>query len=276
VNIKEYIESGILEAYVMDALDTKERANVAANIAMYPELAAEVAAIETAMQHFAEATSQDPPPYMKEHIWEAIQLETTKNEPSVAPKVVAFPPENTQKDNGWARAAMWAILAGSVVTNFMLLSSNKHSQGNLVALQQHMDSMNTQQQQLVSSIKAYQKERSMLMDTSMQTIVMHSMLQGHDMAGMVFVSKTKGDTYLALHNLPMPPKGKQYQLWVIKDGKPVDMGVIPNDMVVIEGGMEKISKPFTGGQAFAVSLEKEGGSPVPTMEQIYVLGKMSS
>jgi len=68
--------------------------------------------------------------------------------------------------------------------------------------------------------------------------------------------------------------GKQYQMWVIQDGKPVSMGVIPDELV-IQGGMTKLEMQVTNGQAFAISLEKTGGSPVPTMEQIQVLGKAS-
>ena len=56
MNIKEYISSGILEAYVLGALSEEEQVQVVADIAAYPELAAEVAAIETTMQQFAEAT----------------------------------------------------------------------------------------------------------------------------------------------------------------------------------------------------------------------------
>jgi anti-sigma-K factor RskA len=32
--------------------------------------------------------------------------------------------------------------------------------------------------------------------------------------------------------------------------------------------------PITSAQAFAVTLEKEGGSPSPTMDQMYVMGKI--
>ena len=71
----------------------------------------------------------------------------------------------------------------------------------------------------------------------------------------------------------MPPKGMQYQLWVIKGDKPVDMGMIPNDMVE-EGGMMKMNKTTQDGQAFAISLEKEGGNPTPTT--VMVVGGIAS
>jgi anti-sigma factor RsiW len=73
VNIKEYIESGILEAYVLGALTEGERAAVEADMVMYPELAKEIAAIEAAMQSFAEANAEEPPAHMQQQIWNAIQ-----------------------------------------------------------------------------------------------------------------------------------------------------------------------------------------------------------
>jgi hypothetical protein len=35
----------------------------------------------------------------------------------------------------------------------------------------------------------------------------------------------------------------------------------------------KVYKPMPGREAFAISLEKKGGSHVPTMQKIYVLRK---
>jgi anti-sigma-K factor RskA len=61
----------------------------------------------------------------------------------------------------------------------------------------------------------------------------------------------------------------QYQLWAIADGKPVDAGMYTE---------EKDSKialaNITNAQAFAITLEKKGGSPVPTMENMYVMGEI--
>ena len=72
MDVKAYIESGILEAYVLDALTPEEKAGVAADIAAYPELAAEVKDIEEGLFAFAQAGAVVPPPEMKEQIWDAI------------------------------------------------------------------------------------------------------------------------------------------------------------------------------------------------------------
>src|SRR5690606_18436667 len=148
----------------------------------------------------------------------------------------------------WQRAAVWLVLAGSMLVNIMLWFQRNESERAQAELAQKVTEMETSQQQMIAEVEDYRKERSMLADPGMQTV--------------------------ALHRMPMPPSGMQYQLWVIQDGAPVDMGVIANDMVE-KDGMMKVPKSVAAGQAFAISLEKEGGSQVPDMEQIYVMGKVS-
>ncbi len=271
MNIKEYIESGILEAYVLGALTEGERAAVEADMVMYPELVQEVAAIEAAMQSFAEANAEEPPAHMQQQIWNAIQQQaapqsvpepqSAKEEAKPQPKVVEFVPPAAPARPSWQRAAVWAAVAVSVLTNFMLLSQRNKTKEEIAQMTSQMDSLKASQQQVLAE---YKKGRDMLVDTSMKTVVMRSMQPGKEMTGMMFWSKTTGESYLTIHAMPMPEKGKQYQLWVIQDGKPVSMGMIDNNLVANAGMMYKIPMQVKGGQAFAISLEKEGGNPTPT------------
>jgi anti-sigma-K factor RskA len=76
---------------------------------------------------------------------------------------------------------------------------------------------------------------------------------------------------LKVNNLPQPAADEQYQLWTIVDGSPVDMGVIDNNF------QEKLlaMKAVKGSPAaFAITLEKAGGSPTPTLEEMYVMGEV--
>ncbi len=271
MNIKEYIESGILEAYVLGALTEGERAAVEADMVMYPELAQEIAAIEAAMQSFAEANAEEPPAHMQQQIWNAIQQQSAPQlvpepqqpvaEAKPQPNVVEFAPPATPARPSWQRAAVWAAVAVSVLTNFMLLSQRNKTKDEIAQMTSQMDSLKASQQQVLAE---YKKGRDMLVDTAMKTVVMRSMQPGKEMTGMMFWSKVTGESYLTIHTMPMPEKGKQYQLWVIQDGKPVSMGVIDNKLVANAGMMYKIPMQVKGGQAFAISLEKEGGNPTPT------------
>jgi len=69
----------------------------------------------------------------------------------------------------------------------------------------------------------------------------------------------------------MAPKGMQYQLWGMVDGKPVDGGLITSK----DGKTYSIQKMKTFGraQAFAITLETEGGHPQPK-GTMYVMGNI--
>ena len=123
------------------------------------------------------------------------------------------------------------------------------------------------------TLERYQHEADMMADPDMKPIVMQTTQKDHPMAATIYWSKNKAEAYVSVQKLPMPPAGKQYQLWAIAGGKPVSLGVLRNEMIGTNG-MEKVNQAVADGQAFAISLEKEGGSPTPTMDQIFVMGKV--
>lgn len=82
------------------------------------------------------------------------------------------------------------------------------------------------------------------------------------------MGQEKGTTYINSSLLPQAAADKQYQLWAIVDGKPVDLGVINKDSTF------STMKQVQNAQAFAITLEPLGGRPAPTMDKMYVLGNV--
>ncbi len=77
--------------------------------------------------------------------------------------------------------------------------------------------------------------------------------------------------YVEVMSLPVPPPDKQYQLWALSNGKPIDAGVMdvdPSDKSLHE------MKSMEDAQAFAITLEPKGGSVNPTMDEMYVMGNV--
>jgi hypothetical protein len=240
---------------------------------MYPELQEEVAMIEATMLGFAEQHAQEPPPGLQDKIWNAIQVaqQTSENQPAEhKPRLIPLQPEYRKQPLQWKYAAVWVGLIGSLAGNVFLFQQNNNHEQDKGALSLKMDSLVKKQELLAGQLDEFRNAKNMMADTAIQTIVMHTMVKGHPMAATLYWSKDKGDAYVAMDALPMPPKGMQYQLWVIQGGKPVDMGMLPNDMVN-SPMMQKVKMQVTNGEAFAISLEKQGGNPTPTT--VYVLGK---
>ncbi|PZF75000.1 anti-sigma factor [Taibaiella soli] len=285
MDINEYISSGILEAYVLGALTEEERRDVEAKVTAHPELAVELEAIENAMQHFVEEHAIAPPAHLQNQIWEAIEAaqpaaaSTSNTETPTEPKgadvyTIAHQSPRQLHPWRWLWAAAVIVLTGSLLFNFYLMNERNALREEQVAMRQEMDTMKQQHEALAATMQQYSHEKEMMADPSMKSVVMHTMQEGHPMVATVYWSPNKGEGYVSIQKLPAPPTGMQYQLWVMKDNKPVDMGMISND-VVAKSGMEKVQKPMTGtAQAFAITLEKAGGSPTPSMDKVYVMGKI--
>lgn len=275
MNTQEYIESGNLEAYALGSLPPDEAGKVAEILSANAELRNELAQIEKTMLLFAASLAPALPVNLADKIWQdtggKIEHIATTNAGN-ADKTIPFQPEHYKKPSSWKYAATWVALSGSIALNMMLWNNNKKTELQNVAMLQKLDTLQTQQQQLTNLIDGYQKAKNMMADTAMKTIVMHTMQKGHPMAATLYWSQEKQEAYVSVDGLPTPPPGMQYQVWAIQNGKPIDMGVLPNNMANTPS-IRKINMKVTSGEAFAISLEKEGGSPVPTMQNIYVMGK---
>lgn len=132
--------------------------------------------------------------------------------------------------------------------------------------------LNAQQMQEQLSLDS---EQLKLMETALVMIgsaeVKHVVMRGGSMSPQSVVtvhwSEEKKTVIIVPNNLAPAPEGKQYQLWATVGGKPVDLGVFN----VNESKLNlQFMKEVEGATAFAVTLEKIGGSLYPTLNQMVV------
>ncbi|MGH2643862.1 MAG: anti-sigma factor domain-containing protein, partial [Chitinophagaceae bacterium] len=140
----------------------------------------------------------------------------------------------------------------------------------LLALNQQQ--LFSQNQTLQTSVEHLQKSMHVLMDPSMKPVLMEGVTTHPGMLATVYWDPQSRHAYLGKTNLPVPPSGKAYQLWAIVNGKPVSMGMYnpANEKGLV--AMENVQQGTV--QAFAITLEKQEGSPAPTMSQMYVIAKI--
>jgi anti-sigma-K factor RskA len=289
VNEQDYISSGLLEAYVLGGLSLTESEQVAGAMCRFPAVAEEIARLEADIFKAAETDSVNPPPGLDDKIWAAIQssgaVQGAASNPAFvnsdiaqadrsAHRVIALVDNSPRRQQfSWALAAALVVLVGSAAVNFMQWNNGRAQREELASLHGRMDEMDVHQRQLTANLDRYKHEAEMMAQPGMMPVPMRSMQPGHPMAATIYWDKTKGEAYVSVQKLPPPPEGMQYQLWAIAGGKPVDIGMLDNQ-VVVDGGMQRVPKAVMASEAFAVSLEKAGGNPTPTADKIYLMGKM--
>jgi cell division protein FtsB len=96
-------------------------------------------------------------------------------------------------------------------------------------------------------------------------------LNPHNNYMLVFWSPVNQQTLITDASLPALPADKQYQLWGLDHGKPLDAGVF--DPQALKDGNLQV-KSIASAQAFAVTVEPKGGSAQPTMSTLTLMGKL--
>ncbi len=279
MDVQQYISSGIIETYVLGLASEQEAQEIEQLRKQYPEINAAVEACRETLEDHARLYAIVPPEGLKEKIRVAIERrkENVSPERDTTPVVVPMvngkeKEKNIGKDRWWKYLAAAAVilLIGSVAMNLIYIGKYQDYKARYDELQLAQHTIIVQNNTYKASLEQYETDLHMMMDPSMKPVMLQGVPQHPDMKAMVLWDTRSKEVYLALNNLPAPPADKQYQLWAIVDGKPVDAGLYNMS------GSNRLQKMKVIGKAqmFAITLEKKGGSPVPTMDQLFVAGKV--
>ena len=272
MNIQGYISSGIIESYVLGLASNEERLEFEQLCLAHPELKAAREAFEISLEKHSLDNAVSPPAGIKQKIWSDFDLTSNdapvvKTEPA-GNKVQPLTPVRKLTFARFLAVASVILLAGSTLLNFYFYNQYKASAAKLdqfIASNQEMAKNNSVMQ---AKLDQYEVALNIIKDTNMAVIAMKGQAVAPQSLTTVYWNKQSKDVFLLVNNLPQPAAGKQYQLWAIVDGVPVDAGML--DMNEANGIVKM--KNIPKAQAFAITLETTGGSKTPTMP-IYVVGK---
>jgi anti-sigma-K factor RskA len=274
VNIQEYISSGIVESYVLGLASNEEQLEFEQLCATNAELRQAREAFELSLEQHALDNAVAPPAALKQKTWNDINLDINTAAPVVNMKKAE---NNTQpltpvRSVSFAKllaAASVILLVGSTLLNFYFYNQYKSSAARLDELIASNQQLADNKRVIEAKLLEYDRSFSMIKDTNMAVIAMKGQPVAPQSLTTVYWNKQTKDVYLLVNALPQPAAGKQYQLWAIVDGKPVDAGLLKPDAT---DGLVKMSN-IPKAQAFAITLENMGGSKTTPTMPIYVVGK---
>jgi hypothetical protein len=255
VNKEEIISSGLLEAYVMGDTTPMENAQIKQWRAQYSEVNDEIISIEKNLEAYAFANAITPSNNIKEKIAAAIKMSlqpTLENNGSA--KVVSMTP--------WKNiaAAAVALLIGSAIFNVIYFGKYKDASAKYEDSEKTIASLNANLADEANDMNVIRSKYSL-------PLKLKPDIAPKDADAKIYWLTNTGEIYIDPSNLPATPKGMQYQLWAIVDGKAIDGGLIVSKDGKLH--MQKM-KTFGKAQAFAVTLEVEGGV-IASKEKPYVI-----
>ena len=301
-NIQEYIESGILEQYALGELSPAEQAAVEAHAASHPEIREELQQVQAALGFYAEAHAITPPAGMRERVLANVlaqiappastlradvdavaQANPATSPPApvaqpfvVAPQAVVRPMSSAPVAEP-ARRSIWAMAASvalilSLGVNALFYSRWREASDEVVALQSDKARFATTTNVVQKQRDDLRQENQVLRSDEFRTVALAGTKTAPAARAKVLYNPTTRKVYVDVRSLPALPAGKQYQLWALDNGKPVDAGVLLAATATGEGIQQM--KDISSAQAFAMTVEPVGGSVNPTLTTMTVVGNI--
>lgn len=273
MNSKEYISSGILESYILGHASPEEAGILECVMKNNNEVREAFEEAQKTFEMLATAQAVIPPNDLKSKIWAKIQQEQTfEVEKTVIPiqnnieKEVKVEEEvqeiKESKSSSWKNFAIAAAVLFLISTGINLYWMNSQSKINDQLVKVESERKTNQ-----LAMQNMQQKLDVFANPNMKKVVLAGVEKHPEAKATVLWDSNSKDIYLSANSLPKAPEGMQYQLWAIADGKPVNAGMYSED----KDSRIAISN-ITNAQAFAITLEKKGGSEVPTMENMFVMG----
>lgn len=277
-DIKAYIESGAIESYVLGLSSPEEAAETEQLRQQFGEVDAAIQAFELSLEQQAFANALAPAASVKDALFSQLADEFA------APIVdTTFQPDHhtEQEAKGIVRNMVWMryAVAASIILfiasasfNLYLYKQLGETDSKYQALLKDQSTLQAANDRYQTKLQEYQNGLALMADPAMKKINMDAASAGkstNNQALVLWDTRTK-DVYVVAKQLPQAAADKQYQLWAIVNGVPVDAGLLDADCNSV-CKLKNIQK----AEAFAITLEAKGGSPTPHLEQLQVLGKVS-
>ncbi len=271
---QEYIESGILELYIAGSLTDEENEAVYNQLLENPDLLDEVLKIEAAVMQLTAAISPSDSKHLFKAVKEKLGLDTYADS-----KVIPLhqPKTNYLAYSGWAASVLLAV----GLMYFFNQNNTLKSDIQVVETELQKQTIdNTLLEERITKTTANlteaQKLLSVIRDKDILSVPLAGQAVSPESYANVYWDKEGNTVYLDVQGLPEPPAGKVYQVWSLTLNP-----LAPTSLGTIDNFTSNTNKIFTienanQSEAFGITLEPAGGSPTPTMEQLYTLGAVTS
>lgn len=260
MKVGEFIESGILELYVFGKTTEEETAQVNQMAADHKTVRDEIVSIEKAVI----SLSYSMAPYLPAGVYEKIKLQLIEKHGVV----------ELRSRTNWPAYIGWAAAVLLLAVGIYQYSMVQSGQDRVTVVQNENAKLKSDIETLEERGKASENILTVIRDQNTTVVALAGQVVAPDAKAKIYWNRNSQSVYVDASQLPTPPQGKVYQVWslTLNPLTPTSIGLLDG----FDGNETRFFSVATtaNAQAFGITLEPEGGSPAPTMEQLYVLGQI--
>ncbi len=254
MDIKQYIESGILELYVLGQLSPEEEKDVQEMQAKHIEIQREIYEISLSLEKYGQINSIKAPVSISDQLFQ--NLPAKKVEKNIHSNATKSP----KYESGINWNLLNTLLALVSILGFTLYFIQKSE--NKAQLQKYESAL-----RVCDSIATIQKEEfAIINQINKPDNKIINLLATPGYAGIsvyLHYNAVEKKNFLQLVNLPDITKEQVFQLWALRDGvdpMPLDIFVDKNKIIPVTFVDNTVT--------YAITIEPNGGSKAPSLEKL--------
>ncbi|PIB26424.1 RNA polymerase subunit sigma-70 [Maribacter sp. 4U21] len=242
--IKTFLESDLLEKYLLGNTREMETLRVEQYIAMYPEVRNTYNELQDNLETFAKLHAIKSPEGLKEKIVARIRSER----------------------NGRKKFFRYAIAASVAAVMFASASYFFYNQN------QNLQEENTVVSNKIKLLEADMKQQ--LEDVRNQFIVLNNPQtkkynvngnrKAKELKAVAYINPVKKLSYINVSKLPNLPENQCFQMWAEVNGEMLNLGIIQE----AANGQNLMALPYAENAVSYITIEPEGGNLNPTVDNI--------
>ncbi len=242
--IKLFLDTDLLEKYLLGTTTAEENLQVERYIAMYPEVRDTYNELQENLEAFAKIYAIKPPKDLKDRIINKIKKGNS----------------NRRKFYRYAVAASFAafLFAGS---SYFFYNQNR-------SLQEE----NAMVTNKIKDLEVVMREQ--LEDVRNQFIVLNNPMtkkynvngnkKAKELKAVAYINPVKKLSYINVSNLPNLPEDQCFQLWAEVNGEKINLGIIKE----LDDKSKLLALPYAENAVSYITIEPRGGNHTPTVENI--------
>jgi anti-sigma-K factor RskA len=242
--IKIFLDSDLLEKYLLGSTSTEESLRVERYIAMHPEVREAYNELQENLETFAKMHALKTPEGLKEQILFRIKQEK----------------RGRSKFYRFAVAASIAALIFAGASYFFYNQNQSLQQENSMVTNKIKDL----EMDMKIQLEDIRNQYIVLNNPNTKRYNVSGNKKAADLKAVAYINPVKKLSYINVSHLPQLPEDKCFQMWSEVNGKMVNLGVIKQ----FDDKEKLLALPYADNAVGYITIEPQGGNETPTVQNI--------
>ncbi|QWX84318.1 anti-sigma factor [Cellulophaga sp. HaHaR_3_176] len=242
--IKTFLDSDLLEKYLLDATTETETLQVERYIAIHPEVRKAYNELQDNLEEFAKSYAVKAPEGLKEQILQKIKAQNSSK----------------RKFMSYAIAASFVAFLFAGATYFFYNQNVNLQEENTVVTNQ----IKLLEEDMKQRLEDVRNQFIVLNNPQTRKYTVMGNRKAKNLKAVAYVNPVKKLSYINVQNLPELEEGQCFQMWAEVNGQMLDLGVIKE----VNDNDNLLEMPYAKNGVGYITIEKEGGNETPTVDNI--------